>query len=39
MPAIAPDLIDELCSDDELARIIAAEEIYHVGSASALRER
>jgi hypothetical protein len=37
MPAVAPDLIDELCSDDELARIIAAEEIYHVGSAAALR--
>jgi hypothetical protein len=37
MPAIDPDLIDELCSEDELARVIAAEQIHREGSTPALR--
>jgi len=36
MPAIDPDLLDELCSGDELARSIAAEEIHRRGRAPAL---
>jgi hypothetical protein len=37
MLAIEPHLIDELCSDDDLTRIIAAEEIHGLGSTPALR--
>jgi hypothetical protein len=37
MPAIDPDLIDELCSEDDLARVIAAEQIHREGSTPALR--
>jgi hypothetical protein len=37
MPAINPDLIVELSSEDELARIIAAEQIHREGSTPALR--
>ena len=37
MPAVAPSLINDLCSEDELARIVAAEEIRSEGSAAALR--
>jgi hypothetical protein len=37
MSAIDPDLIDELCSEDELARVIAAEQIHREGSTPALR--
>lgn len=37
MSALDPDLIDELCSEDELARVIAAEQIHREGSTPALR--
>ncbi|HZC65589.1 MAG TPA: hypothetical protein VE545_03380 [Candidatus Dormibacteraeota bacterium] len=37
MPTINPDLIVELSSEDELARVIAAEQIHREGSAPALR--
>jgi hypothetical protein len=37
MPTVAPSLINDLCSEDELARIIAAEEIRSEGSTAALR--
>jgi hypothetical protein len=37
MPAIDPDLLDELSSHDELARTLAAQEIYRLGSTPALR--
>jgi hypothetical protein len=37
MPAIPPHLIEELASDDELARTLAAEEIHRIGRRPALR--
>jgi hypothetical protein len=37
MPVLPPDLIEDLASDDDLARTVAAEQIHHFGSAPALR--
>jgi hypothetical protein len=37
MPAIPPHLIEELASDDEFARTLAAEEIHRIGRTPALR--
>jgi hypothetical protein len=37
MPAIAPHLIEELASDDEFARRLAAEEIHRIGRTTALQ--